>query len=139
MMQGGDADLRTCFAHLREMEIARAPSFRHVLARRRPNAKSLPAGSSWVWLLASVITVMGTVAGYWAWKRCAPPALVQVPDEVAHLGAWAAPTDFLLCTSWEDVLEPTPTDIGCLTNRSSGRRPSQEDGPGSRTLVLEGE
>lgn len=98
---GGDDDLREAFAALRGVDAAAAPSYDDVIARAQAAAQGTPAPLLPSALAAAAVLaalVLG-IAVRWTPQPSPPPPA---------LGAWRAPTDFLLRTPGSEILGSVP-------------------------------
>jgi hypothetical protein len=100
-MNDREDSLRELFHTLRAEDEARAPSYERVLARRSPARGRIGP------LVGVAIALL--LLGVW-WQSSSPadrrPAAVARPAE--SLSHWRAPTDFLLRTPGQELLEEFP-------------------------------
>ena len=102
-----DDDLRQAFAVLRREEAKAAPAFEAVRARARVGIPRVaPLGA-----LLAAATVAAAVFGVVVRRQGPPPPM-------AAIGAWVAPTDFLLDTPGREIVQTVPRIGGVLDPRS---------------------
>jgi len=98
MSPAGDEDLRRLFEERRMSDEEKAPPFRIIFGRRRPDARTVrirPAR-----LVAAAAAILAVAVSVSLFHRRPQPDI--------DIGEWKAPTDFLLEASYQDLLETTP-------------------------------
>jgi hypothetical protein len=98
MSPAGDEDLRRLFEERRTSGEVKAPPFRKLLERGRSGARPARIGLPGLVMAAAAIFAIAVSLAL----------LHRRPQPDIGIGEWKAPTDFLLETSYPDLLDTTP-------------------------------